>query len=76
MTAQVTKLRPWWIRARVAAAARAKELESSAVTESSSYLAATAESYDAVAVSYADFVQNELDGLPLDAQCSPHSPSP
>jgi hypothetical protein len=46
------------------------------VTESSSYLAATAESYDAVAVSYADFVQNELDGLPLDAQCSPHSPSP
>jgi hypothetical protein len=36
------------------------------VTESSSYLAATAEAYDAVAVRYADLFRNELDHLPLD----------
>jgi SAM-dependent methyltransferase len=36
------------------------------VTESSSYLTATAEAYDAVAVRYADFVRNGLDHLPLD----------
>jgi SAM-dependent methyltransferase len=36
------------------------------VTEPSSYLRATADAYDAVAVRYAEFARNELDGLPLD----------
>ncbi|MDH6576463.1 class I SAM-dependent methyltransferase [Kitasatospora sp. MAP5-34] len=36
------------------------------MTESPSYLSATAEAYDAVAVRYADFVRDGLDHLPLD----------
>ncbi|MFE7316009.1 class I SAM-dependent DNA methyltransferase [Streptomyces sp. NPDC057555] len=36
------------------------------MTESSSYLGVTADAYDAIAVVYAEFVRNELDGLPLD----------
>jgi SAM-dependent methyltransferase len=36
------------------------------VLEPSSYLRATADAYDAVAVPYAEFVRDELDGLPLD----------
>lgn len=39
---------------------------SSLVTEPSSYLAATADAYDAVAVLYAELVRNEFDALPLD----------
>ncbi|MBB0243442.1 methyltransferase domain-containing protein [Streptomyces alkaliphilus] len=34
--------------------------------DSSSYLRATADAYDAVAVRYAEFVRAEFDGLPLD----------
>ena len=45
---------------------RSRPLISSAVTETSSRLTATAEAYDAVAVRYADFVRGELDHLPLD----------
>lgn len=41
-------------------------LGSSAVSETGSYLRATAEAYDAVAVRYADFVKGGLDRLPLD----------
>ncbi|MFE2595580.1 class I SAM-dependent DNA methyltransferase [Streptomyces sp. NPDC059396] len=36
------------------------------MTEPSSYLGATADAYDAVAVLYADFVRDSLDELPLD----------
>ncbi|MEU1666948.1 methyltransferase domain-containing protein [Streptomyces sparsogenes] len=36
------------------------------MTEPSSYLTATADAYDAVAVLYADLFRNELDGQPLD----------
>ncbi len=36
------------------------------MSEPSSYHRATADAYDAIAVPYADFVRNELDGLPLD----------
>jgi SAM-dependent methyltransferase len=36
------------------------------VTEPSSYLGATADAYDAVAVRYAEFARNEFDALPLD----------
>ncbi|MGW1024765.1 class I SAM-dependent methyltransferase [Streptomyces sp. NPDC002577] len=36
------------------------------MTEPSSYLAATADAYDAVAVLYAELVRNEFDALPLD----------
>jgi SAM-dependent methyltransferase len=36
------------------------------VTETASYLTATAEAYDAVAVRYADFVRDSLNSLPLD----------
>ncbi|WP_308250285.1 class I SAM-dependent methyltransferase [Sphaerisporangium fuscum] len=36
------------------------------MTESPSYLTATAEAYDAMAVRYAEFVRNYLDGQPLD----------
>ncbi|MFJ5679607.1 class I SAM-dependent DNA methyltransferase [Streptomyces sp. NPDC093097] len=36
------------------------------MTETSSYLGVTADAYDAIAVVYADFARNELDGLPLD----------
>jgi SAM-dependent methyltransferase len=36
------------------------------VTESSAYLTATAEAYDAAAVRYADFARDGLDHLPLD----------
>jgi SAM-dependent methyltransferase len=39
---------------------------SSPVTELPSYLCATADAYDAVAVRYADFARNGLDCLPLD----------
>jgi hypothetical protein len=42
------------------------ELQSSAVAESSPYLTATADAYDAVADLYADFVRDSLDRLPLD----------
>lgn len=42
------------------------ELQSSAVAESPSYLTATAEAYDAVAVRYAEFTRDGLDRLPLD----------
>jgi SAM-dependent methyltransferase len=50
----------------IGATAPVDELQSSAVTESSSYLTATAEAYDAVAVRYAEFVRGSLDRLPLD----------
>jgi SAM-dependent methyltransferase len=36
------------------------------VTRTSSYLSATAEAYDAMAVRYADFARNALDDMPLD----------
>ncbi|MFB7576569.1 class I SAM-dependent DNA methyltransferase [Streptomyces sp. NPDC056165] len=36
------------------------------MTQSSSHLGTTAESYDAIAVRYADLVRDELDALPLD----------
>ncbi|MFE0378914.1 class I SAM-dependent methyltransferase [Streptomyces inhibens] len=36
------------------------------MTDTSSYLGATADAYDAVAVRYAEFARNELDALPLD----------
>lgn len=36
------------------------------MTDSSSYLAVTADAYDAVAVLYAEFVRNALDDVPLD----------
>ncbi|MDT0319869.1 class I SAM-dependent methyltransferase [Streptomyces millisiae] len=36
------------------------------MTEPSSYLRATADAYDAVAVLYAEFARDELDGQPLD----------
>ncbi|MFI0717025.1 class I SAM-dependent methyltransferase [Streptomyces inhibens] len=36
------------------------------MTDTSSYLGATADAYDAIAVRYAEFARNELDALPLD----------
>ncbi|MGP8296663.1 class I SAM-dependent methyltransferase [Streptomyces inhibens] len=36
------------------------------MTDTSSYLCATADAYDAIAVRYAEFARNELDALPLD----------
>jgi SAM-dependent methyltransferase len=53
-------------RGPLSARKQGDELQSSAVAESSPYLTATADAYDAVADLYADFVRDSLDRLPLD----------